>query len=137
MNRVETAEGCSTRSSRKFVLQILGVTAVYGAVAVGAMLWIKFRQPPAPWRYVIAGLPVLPALLYPAAVFGFFHTMDELQQKIYMESFAFGFMVTAILTLGYGFMEAAGLPRLSWLHIWPLMAVCWTVGLVLANVRYK
>jgi hypothetical protein len=123
--------------SRKYVLEILGITAVYCAVVVAAMLWLKSRQPHAPWKYLIAGLPVLPALLYPAAILSYFHNVDELQQKIYMESFAFGFLMTAILTLAYGFMETAGLPRLSWIHIWPLMAVCWAIGLVVANVRYK
>lgn len=137
MNDVDTSKECAGSSVRRYVLEILGATVIFCAVVVAAMMWLKLRRPHAPWKYVIAGLPVLPALLYPTTVLRLFRNLDELQQKMQLESLAFAFTGTAVLTLAYGLMESAGLPRMSWSYIWPLMAVLWTIGLAVAHARYK
>jgi hypothetical protein len=90
-----------------------------------------------PWKYVIAVLPVLPALGIPLAVVSFCRAMDELQLRIQLESLAFGFALAAVATFTYGFLQNAGLPDVSWVWVWPVMAVCWIVGQLAARRRYR
>jgi hypothetical protein len=89
------------------------------------------------WKYPIAVLPVLPALVIPVAAAYFFRTIDELQRKIQLEGLAFGFIAAAVLTLTYGFLGNAGLPQPNWVWVWPVMGACWAVGLALARGRYR
>jgi hypothetical protein len=63
--------------------------------------------------------------------------MDELQRRIQLESLAFGFAAAAIATFTYGFLQNAGLPEVSWVWVWPVMAVCWMVGQLVARRRYR
>ncbi len=90
-----------------------------------------------PWKYVIAVLPVLPALGVPFAVVRQCQAMDELQLRIQLESLAFGFALAAIATFTYGFLQNAGLPEVSWVWVWPVMAMCWLVGQLAARRRYR
>jgi hypothetical protein len=63
--------------------------------------------------------------------------MDELQRRIQLEALAFSFAGTAIVSFSYGFLEGLGYPRLSMFTVWPLLAVLWVAGLVLARRRYQ
>ena len=54
-----------------------------------------------------------------------------------LESLAFGFAAAAIATFTYGFLQNAGLPDVSWVWVWPVMAVCWLLGQVAARWRYR
>jgi hypothetical protein len=116
--------------------RILGATLLYAAALVLSIRWLQ-HNPPAPWKYPIAILPVLPALLIPVAAAHFFRVMDEMQRRIQLEGLAFSSVATAVLTLTYGFLGNAGLPQLSWVWVWPVMGVCWAVGLALARRRYQ
>ncbi len=137
MNEVNAINDCGVVSKRKYMVEILSATGIYMLVTVASILWLKLRQPAAPWKYLIAAAPVLPAMLIPAAVVRCFRMMDEFQQKVHLEGLAFGFTGSAVLTLALGFLENAGIPRLSWTWVWPVMSGCWVVGLLLARARYK
>ena len=122
--------------SRKYLARILGSTILYAAALVLSIRWLQ-HNPPAPWKYPIAALPVLPALFIPLTVAHFFRQIDELQRQIQLEGLAVGFVATAILTLTCGFLGNAGLPQPNWVWIWPVMGTCWAVGLALARRRYR
>jgi hypothetical protein len=110
--------------------------AVYVVFLFLSLRWLG-RHPSAPWIYGIALLPVLPTLFVPMSVVRYLREIDELQRKIQLEALAFAFTGTALTTLSYGFLENAGLPDLSWVWVWPLMALLWVVGLVVAKKRYS
>jgi len=122
-------------SAKKYTLTMLVSLGLYATVLVVSLTWLKGGIA-GPWKYVVALLPVLPALGIPIAVVNFFRAMDELQQRIQLESLAFGFAATAIATFTYGFLQNAGLPAASWVWVWPVMAICWMVGQLLARRRY-
>ena len=65
---------------------------------------------------------MLPALGIPLAVIRYCQALDELQLRMQLESLAFGFTATAIVTFTYGFLQNAGLPDVSWIWVWPVMA---------------
>jgi len=125
-----------SRESRKYQVRILGATLLYAAALILSIRWLQ-HNPPAPWKYLIAVLPVLPALAIPFAAARFFAAIDELQRRIQFEGLAFGFVSAAVLTLTCGFLGNAGLPQPNWVWVWPVMGACWAVGLALAYRRYR
>jgi hypothetical protein len=123
-------------AARRYIIGVLSAMTLYAVVLVISLRWLH-HNPEAPWKYAIAVLPVLPILWVPVAAVRFFRTMDELQKQIHLEGLAFGFTCAAVLTITYGFLQNAGLPEVSWVWVWPVMAVCWVVGLVAARWRYR
>jgi ABC-type cobalamin transport system permease subunit len=123
-------------ASRRYSAGVLGAMSLYAVALVVSIRWLQHNPSP-PWKYVIAVLPVLPALWIPIAAVRFLREMDELQRRIQLESLALGFTSAAALTLTYGFLQNAGLPDLSWVWVWPVMGVCWLIGLAVSRRRYR
>jgi hypothetical protein len=129
-------KNCSQGSVARYVATMLVLLLLYAVVLVISLTWLKTGVT-GPWKYVIAVLPVLPALGIPLAVVRFCQAMDELQLRMQLESLAFGFALAAIATFTYGFLQNAGLPEVSWVWVWPVMGVCWLIGQAAARRRYR
>jgi hypothetical protein len=127
---------CGTAAAKKYRWEILGAMAIYVVFLLVSVHWLK-HNPAAPWKYAIAVLPIFPLLLVPMSVIRCLRELDELQRKIQLEALAFAFTATAIVTLTYGFLENAGLPNQSWVWVWPIMGVFWSIGQAVARQRYK
>ena len=124
-------EASRRRYSRNVLIALLGYACL---LAVSGVIVDANRD--AEWRYAIAVLPMIPATLVAVAWVRYYRTMDELQQRIALEALAFAFGGTALITFGYGFLDAAGLPSISWWWVWPIMAILWIVGGWLARKRW-
>ena len=81
--------------------------------------------------------PMIPASAALIAFIRFFRGVDELEQRMHLEGLAFAFGASALATFAYGFLEGAGFPHLNWTFVWPVMALFWIVGGVLARSRYR
>jgi hypothetical protein len=124
----------------KMMKQYVGrviVSIVIYMVMLTVAVWLmpKFEQllP----RLLLALLPVAPTV---AALLFFIKALaqfDEFQRRVQFEAVAFSFGATAVLTFGYGFLEIAGLPSISWLYIMPFMVVMWSLGQAIAMRRYS
>jgi hypothetical protein len=110
--------------------------ALYSIVLVISLSWLKAGVE-GPLKFAIAVMPVMPALGVSLAVVRLLESMDELQRRIQLESLAFGFAAAAVATFTYGFLQNAGLPEVNWVWVWPVMAVSWIVGVLLARRRYR
>jgi len=110
--------------------------ALYSIVLVISLSWLKAGVE-GPLKFAIAVMPVMPAWGVPLAVVRLLESMDELQRRIQLESLAFGFAAAAVATFTYGFLQNAGLPEVNWVWVWPVMAVSWIVGVLLARRRYR
>jgi hypothetical protein len=108
----------------------------YLMVLVGSVTVVQANRE-ADWRYYIALLPVAPAGFVIWLFVRALARLDELQRRIQMQAFGFSLGATALLTFGYGFLEGAGMPHLSWTYVLPVMAVLWAVGLVVFRWRYR
>ena len=60
-----------------------------------------------------------------------------MQRKLQLEALAMAFAGTALITFGYGFLEGAGLPKLSMFVVWPIMAALWVIGVTVGRWRYR
>jgi hypothetical protein len=117
---------------RQFVAAMLGYAAM-----LALTLFLLLQLGPVPWRFAVAVLPVVPVVFAVRAVAQGLSRMDELQQAVQLQALAFAFGLTALATLTYGFLELAGLPRLSWIWVMPVLCVAWAIGLVLAERKYR
>ena len=82
-------------------------------------------------------LPIVPVLGFPWVMLRYVRTRDELQRRMQLESVTFGFVASALATFTYGFLQKAGLPEVSWMWVWTVMAVCWMVGHWFTWWRYR
>jgi len=120
------------RTQIEFGLAVLA----YLMVLVGSVTVLQANRG-ADWRYYVAVLPVAPAAFVIWLFVRAISRLDELQRRIQMEAFAFSLGTTALVTFGYGFLEGAGMPHLSWTYVFPLMAVLWGVGVAVFRWRYR
>ena len=112
------------------------VVLAYLMVLVGSVTVLQ-ANPGASWRYVVAVLPVIPAVLVLSAFVRALSRLNELQKRIQVLAFGFSLGGTALITFGYGFLEGVGLPHLSWTLVLPLMAILWGVGTFIFTLRYR
>ena len=113
---------------RRYYREFLASGVAYGA-SLYLVDFVVDANPDAAWRYVIALLPVIPAVLIVVAVLRFHRRRDELQQRITIEAIALAFAGTAVITFTYGFLDQAelGLPRINWTWVWALMGSLWLI----------
>jgi hypothetical protein len=123
------------KDDRIYLLRLVVALLVY-LIVLTISVRVVAAHPFAPWRLIVAVTPVLPALYTMMAFIYYLSCLDELQRRIHLEAIAFAFGGTAIVTFGYGFLENAGLPHLSWHYVWPFMTFLWAIGLLIANRRY-
>jgi hypothetical protein len=128
------------KRSQREVQRSYAVRLVMGfgsyAVLLVAVVWWLNRSPDTPWRIPVALLPVLPIVYGLWSMRRYFVEADELQKRMQLEGYAFGFAGAAMATLTYGFLEMAGFPRLTAWWYWSGMAVFWIIGSLLAKRGY-
>ncbi len=124
------------KTTRRYLRHFLVIMVLYVISVV-----ISVRQLPllkgTVGRIVAAIAPVLPLLLLVWAFLKYLNNVDELQQKIHLNAIAWAAGMTGLITMTIGFLENVGLPRLSWLYIFPLMMALWGIGLAFFTRRYS
>ncbi|MEM1296634.1 MAG: hypothetical protein AAGH89_14800 [Verrucomicrobiota bacterium] len=122
--------------AKRYVLEMLvaGMAYILILFAVNAAYcrWEEFLSSSG-WRFVLAILPMIPAVFVVKAIVRHLHRVDEMEQAIQLRCLAIAFGATAFVTFTYGFLEGAGLPKLSMFVVWPVMAVCWLLARVVVG----
>lgn len=108
----------------------------YMMFLIGSVTVLR-ANPDAPWRYIVAVVPVAPAAMVLLLFVRRLARLDELHKRIQTEAFGFSLGATALITFAYGFLEGAGMPHLNWTFILPLMAALWGVGTAISSFRYR
>ncbi len=121
---------------RNLILFSTGL-ATYAAVLILSQKILAAGVESETARIALLLSPMLPAVLICGVVIRSIRQLDELQRRLQLEALALAFAGTALITFGYGFLEDAGLPRLSMFVVWPLMAVLWLVGGLAGRMRYR
>jgi hypothetical protein len=130
---------------RKYFVQfVASIAAVMVAFVLSYLLAaILPLSPYSPWRTALASIPLfLPALFVgltvARAVAHALSEMDELQQRIQQEAFAFSLAGTATLAFALGLAQVMWTEYVVSLVFVPLMAAAfWGIGLVQAKRRYQ
>jgi hypothetical protein len=124
-------------TNRQYLKELTATLLGYGVMLFGSIELLTHVEIARPWRDLVALSPMLPAAATAWVILRELRRMDELQRRIQLEALGFSFAGTAILTFSYGFLEGLGYPKLSMFTVWPVLAVLWVVGLVLARRRYQ
>lgn len=127
-----------TRPAARYLAE-LGVTMVlYAVVLTLAIVALRsWVTDDAVLRAGIALAPMVPGGLVCWVVLRQLRRIDELQRRVQFEAMAFAFAGTALLTLGYGFLQMVGFPSVPLLVVWPVMGLLWMVGVLLSARRYR
>jgi hypothetical protein len=121
---------------KRYQIELAAALLAYVALLIIA-LFIFQAEPPLVLRYLVVLLPVLPIAYGMWAYRRFLHGIDELQRRIQLDGLAFAVGGTGLITMTWGFLELAGLPRLSTLWVFPILVWLWGLGSALAARRYR
>ena len=118
------------------VRPILLPLALYLALLAFATSWLESNSE-SPWRYLMVVLPMVPGVFIALGALRVFRGLDELEQKIRLESMALSFIITLILMISLGLLDMVGVPQLNGAWVSVVMAGLWLVAKLWLNWRYR
>ncbi len=124
-------------TGRRYFVELAVGLLLYAVLLVVSLTVLRDGVMSPLWRTALGLLPMLGGVAVAVAIVRQFGRMDELQRKIQFDAISFSFLGTALLTLGYGFLENAGMPHQSMFTIWPLMGALWLAGSIGSTLRYR
>jgi hypothetical protein len=142
--RDEKQPNCTVVAQVMRSFELCAWLAVAGATYV-VMLFLDKHHPywSPGWRITLALAPILPGLLYLRKGLQLLRGMDELQRRIQLEGWLFAALGTVIVSTIINVFNAHGL-----VGMWPAhglevggtymtMFILWSVGVTIANLRYR
>ncbi|WLH86815.1 hypothetical protein [Pseudomonas sp. FP2338] len=123
-------------STKRFLVEFIAIVLLYIACVVISSASVR-AMPDGAAKIALALLPVIPMIAMAVSIIRRLNSMDELGRKIQLEALAVAFVCTALTTFSYGFLETAGLPRLSAFMVWPIMGGVWCVATIIGTRRYQ
>lgn len=123
-------------STKRFLVEFIVILLVYIGCVVVSSSSVR-SMPDGAAKIALALLPVIPMIAMAVSIIRRLNSMDELGRKIQLEALAVAFVCTALTTFSYGFLETAGLPRLSAFMVWPIMGGVWCVATIMGTRRYQ
>jgi len=141
MSSTATADACGTTGPervrlRRYLRDLMLALAAYAVVLVASRLVLKGGIDDRILRVVVSLAPMLPILFAAAVIIRHINALDEMQRRIQVEALALSFVGTAVLTMGWGFLENVGAPRFPVMFVWPLMGALWIAALLVVTRRY-
>jgi hypothetical protein len=114
----------------------LGVVfGIYG-LAIGTSQ-VAMRHTHGGVKYVAAALPALAFAGLPFAITRMINRVDERYRDEIRGALAFSLLWTAVVAVGYGFLEGAGAPRQSMVWVWPVMMLFVTGHVIATRLRER
>ena len=113
-------------AKRRYFIE-LGIAMVLYVAVLSVSLKVGGPMPESTLRTLLLLAPIVPIGLAIWVIARAFRRMDEFVRLQSLESIAIAAAVTAGWTLTYGFLENAGLPRLSMFWVWTVMGSVWGV----------
>lgn len=124
-------------ANAKRYLREFGSSMVAYTIVVPISVWLLKGHEHSPVRFGFAVLPVIPSAFAMWGAIRFFRGLDELQRRIQFEGMAFSFLGTCLISLTWGFLQNAGLPRADVIWVTPLLIMLWGLGLAISSRRYQ
>lgn len=141
--RRDAFDGCATASpslQRRYTRSLMAAMGVY-ALVLFASMWLLQRVDAVPLRFAIALAPVVPIGFAVRAMIRFVRDLDEMQQRIELESVGIATLSVSMLYMTGGLLQQAQLLQVPGgvAMIWVFPLVCFTYGLAKAFVmrRYR
>ena len=117
----------------RYLGELLGSLVLYALVLVASIIAAR-PMPAGIMQTLVLFCPMVPVLLMIAAVVRYFRRVDEYIRLQILENWAITGGVTAVWTFTYGFLENAGLPRISMFVVFPAMGVTSAVLIIIRRI---
>ncbi|RFP13124.1 hypothetical protein D0T25_23770 [Duganella sp. BJB488] len=114
------------KAGGKYLRELTGSIAVYVVLLIASLTYGPAMDSGSLKTAALA-CPVIGFFLMIWAVARQVGRMDEYQRIVMLETFTLAAAVTVGVTFTYGFLEAAGYPRLSMFTVWGVMGASWLV----------
>lgn len=124
------------QAQRRYLRELAIALALYILLLI-LSLWLSHGMASGVTRTLLLASPMLAVLLAVRAMVRQIRLSDEYVRKTTLEHLAVAAAVTAGCTFTYGFLEIAGLPRLSMFYVWPLMAASWAGATLISHLRQR
>jgi hypothetical protein len=108
----------------------------YLMVLVGSVIVLQ-AKPGASWRYYVAALPAVPGVIALVVVVRALMRLDGAHAQIQLRAIGLAAAATALVAFGYGFLEGAGMPQLSWEYVVIVMGVAWGLATAFFTWRFR
>jgi hypothetical protein len=124
------------KNARRYKFEYFGAAGMYAVLLLVSAGFID-RTPAGAGKVALALLPMIGMIAMCVALVRFMSRMDEFQRQYFMTCGAIAGLVTAIATMALGFLENAGVPRVSMTFVWPVTMLAFGACLLLMRRRYR
>jgi hypothetical protein len=132
---MESRPNPTTNAIRRYYWQFgLSMFAYVIVIFLSRGLWDVAN---APWKTVIALLPMIPAVFVFVSIVRYLLATDELVRRIAVDSLALAGGATALMAVTYGLLEGDGLPRPSAWWTYAAFMASWIVAGYFVRRRYQ
>jgi hypothetical protein len=123
-------------AQRRYAIQLALAMISYAIVLIISLTLIP--SVPRGWLQVlVATAPVIPVIFVLVSIVRLFSRIDEMQRRIHLEAIALAAGITALLALTCGFLENAGVSRLSGFWTFASIGFLWAVFALILRRRYR
>lgn len=134
---MNSSQNPTVRANRKYAIQFSIAMVAYVVVLVSVLEAIQHFHMTGNGRFVLLLLPLIPVIAIVPAVLSYYRDTDEFEQRITVQSLAIAAGVTAVCSVTYGFLELAGLPKLSAWYTWLVVMGSWFIARLALRWRYR
>jgi hypothetical protein len=125
-----------TIAYRRYAIQLALAIICYAIVLIISLKLIPSVT--RGWLQVLVAIaPVVPVIFVLASIVRLLSRIDEMQRRIHLEAVALAAGITALLALTCGFLENAGLPRLSGFWTFTSIGVLWAIFALILPRHYR
>jgi hypothetical protein len=135
-NAEPTHTPTEARLFRRYRNECIAAAVVYVGLLFVSVRFVD-RLSAGPAKVALALLPMLGVIAFSIAMLRFLSHIDEFQRQTILTAAAVAGLITAIVTMALGFLENAGVPRISMTFVWPLTFVIFGVCLPFVQRRYR
>ena len=123
---------------KKYLIRFIAGMVTYAVLLPASLLLIRLEGIESTiLKQLIALIPVAPFLVAMAALISTIGQMDELKQRIDLESILITALLTGGLSFSYGLLEISRLaPHLPTILIAPIMLTIWGFSKIIVERRY-
>ena len=125
------------RSYRRYLVEFLTGMALYSVLLVVSVTNLRHHHVGGAAGITIELLPMLGVLGVVYAIVHFAVGMDEFRRRIAVDSAAIAAVAGGVITMGLGFLENAGVPRMSMTYAFPIIIAAWGCALIFFWRRYR
>jgi hypothetical protein len=124
------------KNNRRYQLEYFSAAGLYVVVLFISAGFVD-RVAAGPGKVALALLPMIGVIAMSVALVRFISRMDEFQRQNLILCGAIAGLATAIATMTLGFLENAGVPRISMTFVWPFTMLVFGVCVPFMRRRYR